>query len=104
MLVPTSKAPAFAGALHCPSDIATLPDCNDLLIEGGAQTAAAFLAADLVDRLMLYRAPILIGEGKAAIGDIGLADLAQAHGRWALSDARMLGSDRLEVYERARKD
>ncbi|NIJ07946.1 diaminohydroxyphosphoribosylaminopyrimidine deaminase/5-amino-6-(5-phosphoribosylamino)uracil reductase [Sphingomonas vulcanisoli] len=82
--------------------IAALPDCNDLLIEGGAQTAASFLAADLVDRLLLYRAPILIGDGKAAIGDIGLTDLAAAHGRWTLIDTRMLGSDRLEVYERAR--
>jgi diaminohydroxyphosphoribosylaminopyrimidine deaminase/5-amino-6-(5-phosphoribosylamino)uracil reductase len=66
----------------------------------GAQTASAFLAADLVDRLVLYRAPILIGEGRAAIGAIGLARLADAHGRWRMADSRMLGSDRLEVYER----
>ena len=84
-----------------PAAIATLP-VNDLLIEGGAATASAFLAADLVDRLLLYRAPILIGEGRAALGDIGLASLADAHGRWRLLDSRMLGSDRIEVYERAR--
>ena len=30
-----------------------------------------------------------------------LTDLAAAHGRWRLGDARQLGSDRLEVYERA---
>ncbi len=35
--------------------IANLPG-DHLLVEGGAQTAAAFLAADLVDRLLLYRA------------------------------------------------
>lgn len=84
-----------------PSNIAALP-CDHLLVEGGAETAAAFLRADLVDRLLLYRAPILIGGGKSAIGDLGLADLADAHGRWALLDARQLGSDRLEVYERRR--
>lgn len=76
--------------------------CDHLLVEGGAQTAAAFLRADLVDRMLLYRAPILIGAGKASLGDIGLSDLAEAHGRWALSDARQLGSDRLEVYLRQR--
>lgn len=83
-----------------PEAIATLDTVDHLLIEGGAGAAAAFLHADLVDRLLLYRAPILIGEGRAAIGDIGLADLSEAHGRWHLTDSRTLGSDRLEVYER----
>lgn len=78
-------------------------DADFVLIEGGAGAAAAFLEADLVDRLLLYRAPILIGAGRAAIDDIGLGDLARAHDRWMLRDARMLGSDRLEVYERARE-
>lgn len=72
------------------------------LIEGGAGTAAAFLRADLVDRLLIYRAPILIGGGKACLGDIGLENLGQAHGRWRMSDARRLGDDGLEVYERVR--
>ena len=85
--------------IEAPNDIATLPG-DHLLIEGGAQTAASFLRADLVDRLLLYRAPILIGGGKAALGDVGLTDLAAAHGRWRLVDARRLGVDRLEVYER----
>ncbi|WP_077148871.1 bifunctional diaminohydroxyphosphoribosylaminopyrimidine deaminase/5-amino-6-(5-phosphoribosylamino)uracil reductase RibD, partial [Sphingopyxis sp. KK2] len=76
---------------------------DSLLVEGGAGAASAFLAADRVDRLLLYRAPILIGAGKAALGDIGLADLADAHGRWRLADSRLLGSDRLDVYERARE-
>ena len=78
--------------------IATLP-ANWLLVEGGAETAAAFLRADLVDRLLLYRAPILLGWGKAALGDLGLSDLSQAHGRWRLTETRMLGPDRMECYE-----
>ena len=87
--------------LTSPHDIATLPG-DHLLVEGGAGAAAAFLAVDLVDRLLLYRAPILIGAGRASLGDIGLTTLTEAHGRWTLVDARTLGSDRLEVYERAR--
>ena len=85
--------PSPAAITHLPAD--------HLLVEGGAQTAAAFLAADLVDRLILYRAPILIGGGKPALGDIGLTALSDAHRRWTLTDARQLGADRLEVYERA---
>ncbi|KQN93192.1 riboflavin biosynthesis protein RibD [Sphingomonas sp. Leaf231] len=84
--------------IAAPQDIATLPG-DHLLVEGGAQTAAAFLRAGLVDRLLLYRAPILIGGGRT-LGEIGLAGLADAHGRWTLADQRQLGSDRLEVYER----
>jgi diaminohydroxyphosphoribosylaminopyrimidine deaminase/5-amino-6-(5-phosphoribosylamino)uracil reductase len=85
-------------SLNAPADIAKLQGVDHLLVDGGAETAAAFLHAGLVDRLLLYRAPILIGRGKPALGDIGLTDLAAAHGRWRLADTRMLGSDRLEVY------
>lgn len=88
--------------IDSPQAIGTLANIDHLFVEGGAQTASAFLAADLVDRLLLYRAPILIGAGKPALHDIGLARLADAHGRWRPVDARMLGSDRLEVYERQR--
>jgi diaminohydroxyphosphoribosylaminopyrimidine deaminase/5-amino-6-(5-phosphoribosylamino)uracil reductase len=84
-----------------PLDIATLSNVDHLLVEGGAETAAAFLRDDLVDRLLLYRAPILIGGGRT-LPDIGLTDLADAHGRWALHDTRRLGSDRLDIYERLR--
>ncbi|WP_448660397.1 bifunctional diaminohydroxyphosphoribosylaminopyrimidine deaminase/5-amino-6-(5-phosphoribosylamino)uracil reductase RibD [Sphingomonas sp. CJ99] len=72
---------------------------NHVMVEGGAGAAAAFLAADRVDRLLLYRAPILIGGG-LTLPDIGLADLAAAHGRWRLVESRMLGTDRAELYER----
>ena len=80
-----------------------ITDVDSVLVEGGAGAASAFLAADRVDRLLLYRAPILIGGGRAALGAIGLADLAQAHDRWRLTDSRLLGSDRLDVYERVRE-
>ncbi|WNO55216.1 bifunctional diaminohydroxyphosphoribosylaminopyrimidine deaminase/5-amino-6-(5-phosphoribosylamino)uracil reductase RibD [Stakelama saccharophila] len=85
-----------------PERIADLDGVDHVLVEGGAGAASAFLAADLIDRLLIYRAPILIGGGRPAIGDIGLDRLADAHGRWRLVDQRMLGSDRLEAYERVR--
>lgn len=85
--------------IAAPEAVAALSGVDHLLVEGGVQTAAAFLSADLVDRLLLYRAPIIVGGGRT-LPDIGLGDLADAHGRWRLVDSRMLGSDRLEVYER----
>lgn len=88
--------------LHSPQDVYRLHDVNDLLVEGGSATATAFLAADLVDRILLYRAPIIIGEGRQSVGYIGLDAIADAHGRWTPRDGRSLGIDRLEVYERVR--
>ncbi len=87
-------------ATPSPHAATTHPGIVDLLVEGGAATAAAFLADDLVDTLVLYRAPILIGGGRPALGDIGLPSLADAHGRWQLTDARQLGPDRVETYAR----
>jgi diaminohydroxyphosphoribosylaminopyrimidine deaminase/5-amino-6-(5-phosphoribosylamino)uracil reductase len=87
-------------ALASPAAISTMDAIQYVLIEGGAQTAASFLRADLVDRLLIYRAPILIGGGLPGLSDIGLSSLAAAHGRWHRSDTRRLGNDTLEVYER----
>ena len=88
--------------LSSPQDVHRLHDVNALLVEGGSATATAFLAADLVDRILLYRAPIIIGEGKSSVGYIGLDAIADAHGRWRAADGTHLGIDRLEVYERVR--
>ena len=88
--------------LSSPQAIRTLTDVNDLLVEGGAETAASFLAGDLVDRLLIYRSPILIGDGKPGLAPAALGALADAHGHWRLADTRELGSDTLQVYERTR--
>ena len=88
--------------LRAPQDVHRLHDVNDLLVEGGSATATAFLAEDLVDRILIYRAPILVGEGRSSFGYIGLDAIADAHGRWRSVDPRPLGIDRLEVYERVR--
>ena len=88
--------------LPSPEAIYDLHDVNDLLVEGGSGAASAFLTADLVDRLLIYRAPLLIGEGKSSVGYIGLTNLADAHQRWTFAESRGLGMDRLEVYERTR--
>lgn len=100
----SGEAPPGWFAIASPEAIRGLLDVNDLIVEGGTQTASAFLAADLIDRLCIYTAPIVIGSaGKAAIGDIGLDALSDAHDRWRRFDSRVLGSDRLDVYERVRE-
>lgn len=92
------EAPEGWRALPSPSAISAMEGVQYLFVEGGAVTATAFLAAGLVDRLLIYRAPILVG-GRPALGDFGLASLAGAHGKWHMRERRQLGSDTLEVYE-----
>lgn len=78
---------------------------NDVLLEGGASTAAAFLKADRVDRLFVYRAPILLGaDARAGVGPLPIASLADAHGRWQRIEDVPLPPDTLEIYERVRGD
>jgi len=88
--------------LRYPRDVFGLHDVNELLVEGGSATATAFLSEDLVDRILIYRAPIIVGEGKSSFGYIGLDAIADAQGRWELIGEQRLGVDRLEVYERVR--
>jgi diaminohydroxyphosphoribosylaminopyrimidine deaminase / 5-amino-6-(5-phosphoribosylamino)uracil reductase len=101
LILSSHPVPAGWDAVASPQEASCIEGINDLLVEGGAQTAAAFLATDLVDTLVLYRAPIVIGSGKSALADIGLDTLADAHSRWRLADARQLGKDRLEIYARS---
>lgn len=46
-----------------------------VMVEGGAQVAAAFLRADLVDEFSLYQAPLLLGRGLPALADLGIGTL-----------------------------
>jgi diaminohydroxyphosphoribosylaminopyrimidine deaminase/5-amino-6-(5-phosphoribosylamino)uracil reductase len=87
-----------------PKEVYRLHDVNDLLVEGGSATATAFLTEDLVDRIIIYRAPIIVGEGKSSFGYVGLDAIADAHDRWRLVEEQRLGVDRLEVYERSGRD
>ncbi len=45
---------------------------TSLLIEGGPQLAASALRQQVVDQVMIYVAPALMGEGMGAIGDLGV--------------------------------
>ena len=52
-----------------------------LMVEGGSRILSAFLAAGLVDELIVYLAPTLLGSGTPALEDLGITTLADAQ-RW----------------------
>ena len=71
---------------------------TSVLIEGGGQLAAAALGDRVVDQVLLYLAPRLMGEGIAAIGDLGVERAAEAI-RLASCRTQRLGPDLLYTAE-----
>lgn len=87
--------------LHDIAELDTDPAILAVLVEGGARVAASLLAEDRVDRLLVHRAPLLLG-GRPGIAPLALPELAASHGRWALVSRRAAGPDQLEEYARTR--
>jgi diaminohydroxyphosphoribosylaminopyrimidine deaminase/5-amino-6-(5-phosphoribosylamino)uracil reductase len=72
--------------------LAALTDYPDVLLEGGATLAGAFAAAGLLDRVVAYVAPVLLGAGPAALGDAGVGTIAQAL-RFEVESVERVGAD-----------
>lgn len=51
---------------------------SSLLVEGGGSVFTAFVRAGLYDKITFMIAPILIGEGTPAVGDLGISKIQQA--------------------------
>ena len=69
-----------------------------LLVEGGGRLAAALLHRRLIDRLLWFRAPSVIGgDGIPGFAALGLEDLAGAP-RFELLGRETIGVDTLETY------
>ncbi len=71
-------------------------EVRHVLVEGGPTLAAAFLAAGLVDEVHAYVAPVLLGAGASAVGDLGVATIADAV-RLVPTEVVPLGPDVLVV-------
>ena len=72
-----------AGAGGRPDIVAVLQTLHargirSLLVEGGGAVYTSFLRAGRFDRLSVFVAPLLIGEGVAAVGDLGTRRIAGA--------------------------
>ncbi len=74
---------------------------TSVLVEGGAGIAASLLRAGLIDRLIWYRAPRLIGgDGREAVEALGV-DTLDAAKDFAKISIRSLGPDLVETYRPA---
>jgi diaminohydroxyphosphoribosylaminopyrimidine deaminase/5-amino-6-(5-phosphoribosylamino)uracil reductase len=66
-------------------------DRNHVFLEGGPHLAAAFLDAGLVDEVVAYLAPALLGAGTSAVADLGITTMAGAT-RLRIDDVTTVGT------------
>jgi diaminohydroxyphosphoribosylaminopyrimidine deaminase/5-amino-6-(5-phosphoribosylamino)uracil reductase len=65
-------------------------------LEGGPTVAGAFWRAGLIDEVLAYVAPALLGGGVAAVTDLGIDSIGRA-ARLVATDIRRMGEDVLVV-------
>ena len=65
---------------------------NQVLIEAGSMLGSALFAAGIVDEVLLYQAPILLGSGKSWLEDIGVATITDAQ-KLTLISSEQIGPD-----------
>ena len=74
-------APTLQLATHDPREALKVLRKNEIhhvWLEGGPTVAAAFVGAGLVDEVIAYLAPALLGSGESALGDLGIKTMDQA--------------------------
>jgi diaminohydroxyphosphoribosylaminopyrimidine deaminase/5-amino-6-(5-phosphoribosylamino)uracil reductase len=68
-------------------------DRQHLFLEGGPTLATAFVRAGLVDEVVAYVAPALLGAGRSAVADLGITTITDAC-RLDVTDVTVLGDGR----------
>lgn len=63
-----------------------------VFLEGGPTLAGSFVRHGLVDRVIAYVAPALLGAGPAALGEAGVDGIGQAH-RLIFDEVSLIGPD-----------
>ena len=89
------EVPAQDGHLDLAALLQVLQEEHDVvsvLLEGGPTLAGAFVAQGLVDRVVGYVAPALLGDGPHALGEAGAGTITAAH-RLRLDDVTRVGDD-----------
>ena len=84
-----------SGGLELSAVLARLAalEVNELLVEAGPRLAASLLEQSLIDELIVYLAPVVLGaDARAAFATRGLAALADAS-RWQFVESQAVGRD-----------
>jgi len=71
--------------------------CNQVLVEAGARLSGAFLKAGLIDELIVYQAPVLLGSEARPMMDIALHKMSEKKSLNVI-DQRKLGNDHRTIF------
>jgi diaminohydroxyphosphoribosylaminopyrimidine deaminase/5-amino-6-(5-phosphoribosylamino)uracil reductase len=88
------EVPATAGRPDLDAVLTELArrDCNEVLLECGPELAAAALAADRVDELWLYQAPVLLGSSGRPLAALDFTTMAERM-RFQIREITRIGDD-----------
>jgi diaminohydroxyphosphoribosylaminopyrimidine deaminase/5-amino-6-(5-phosphoribosylamino)uracil reductase len=78
--------------LVCLLDYLTARQCNEILVESGPRLAGALLQAGLLDELIVYMAPTLLGDRARPLLDLPLDNMADKV-QLQVEDVRKVGQD-----------
>ncbi|WP_090875336.1 bifunctional diaminohydroxyphosphoribosylaminopyrimidine deaminase/5-amino-6-(5-phosphoribosylamino)uracil reductase RibD [Bauldia litoralis] len=88
--------------LNLPEALAILAEdgVTRILVEGGARVAASLFADDLLDEIVLFRAPVVVGvDGVRALEGYALSAIERSP-RFRQIDAAIVGDDQMRRYLR----
>ncbi|TWI14203.1 bifunctional diaminohydroxyphosphoribosylaminopyrimidine deaminase/5-amino-6-(5-phosphoribosylamino)uracil reductase RibD [Aerolutibacter ruishenii] len=95
MTAQAATAPVKGGLFDLEAVLKLLAEreINEVQIEAGATLAGAFMAAGLVDEILLYVAPVLLGENARPMFDgLGITTMAERH-HLRIVETRYIGHD-----------
>ena len=79
-------------------DMARSSGWNQLMIEAGAEFNSALIRAGLIDEIVLYQAPSVVGLGKSFLSNLGITTLKERI-TFAYGDINRVGSDlRIQLF------
>ncbi len=99
--------PARSGSLDLPALLSRLAEMevNEIQVEAGARLCGSLLHDRMVDEVLIYQAPLLLGEGGAGPFNFGPLESMDQRTHLKLLETRRLGNDwRLRLKPEYRKD
>lgn len=90
-----TAAPTLHLRTHDPLEVLSVLQAReicDVVLEGGPRLAAVFVRAGLVDRVVWYVAPAVLGAGPSALADAGMSGIGDAL-RLQVTDVAQVGTD-----------
>lgn len=78
--------------------------CNEIHVEAGAGLTGALLGADLVDEIVLYQAPKILGQNARGLSTFGPIDDLKNAREFQIVDTKMVGDDLRIIFRKPHEE